>query len=53
MKKHKNLDRRLRLDRETLAPLQSEQLEGVAGGITPVVFVGGVAVGYTISRAIC
>lgn len=31
--------RKLNLKRETLAPLQSEQLEGVAGGLTPSVVV--------------
>jgi len=45
--------KKLRLDRETLQPLESAQLEGVAGGITPVVFVGGVAVGWALSRALC
>jgi hypothetical protein len=51
--KKKHLDHKLRLDRETLVPLQSAQLEGVAGGITPAVFVGGVAVGWALSRAFC
>ena len=31
--------RKLNLKRETLVPLQSEQLDGVAGGATPTIVV--------------
>lgn len=37
--------RKLTLNRETLAPIQSEQLTGVAGGATPsLVFTAAVAI---------
>ena len=38
----KSSHKKLSLQRETLAPLQAEQLQGVQGGLTPAIVVGGV-----------
>jgi hypothetical protein len=51
--KKARFDRKLVLGKETLVTLESAELKGVAGGVTPVVFVGGVAAGWALSRAFC
>lgn len=44
MKKQAQALRKLNLKRETLAPLQAEQLETVNGGLTPSLVASAVAV---------
>jgi hypothetical protein len=48
MKKHAGTNK-LSLDRETLMPLQSEQLDGVHGGVTPLVTIA--SAGLLVSGA--
>ena len=45
--------RKLNLNRETLAPLQAEQLAEVNGGVSPTVFIASAVTGSIVSYFAC
>src|SRR5690606_33291162 len=49
----KKESRKLNLNRETLATMQSDQLEGVAGGATPSVVVSAISAASRASSQAC
>ena len=52
-KLNKPESRKLSLNRETLAPLQAEQLAEVNGGVTPTIFIASAVSGSVVSYFAC